>query len=108
MSYRVETIPIFDRQFKRLSKRYASLKSELIKIVQSLRENPVQGTPIGSNCYKIRLAIASKSKGKSGGARIITHILIEGEMVLLLNIYDKSEQASLSEKELKRLLQKIP
>lgn len=35
------------------------------------------GTPLKNNCYKIRLAIASKHKGKSGGARVITYLHVQ-------------------------------
>jgi len=70
--------------------------------------NPVQGTSLGNNCYKIRLSIASKGKGKSGGARIITNIVVSQTTVYFLSIYDKSEQASLSNDELKALLKQVP
>lgn len=76
MSYNVLPIPPFDRQLKRLSKKYPSLKEEFLELVDSLEENPEQGTALGKNCYKIRLAIASKGKGKSGGARLITNFVI--------------------------------
>jgi len=76
-------------------------------LVQSLKERPQQGTLIGHNCYKIRLSIASKGKGKSGGARMITNIAIAYGIVYLLTIYDKSDKESLSDKELKELLQYI-
>jgi mRNA-degrading endonuclease RelE of RelBE toxin-antitoxin system len=69
MSYKVKSITVFEKQAKRLIKKYASLKKELLKLVQDLKENPVQGTSIGKNCFKIRIAIASKGKGKSGGSR---------------------------------------
>ena len=55
-------------------------------------------------CYKIRLAIASKNTGKSGGARVITYVYIEGEVIFLLSVYDKSEQQNISPKQLKLLL----
>ena len=71
MNYEIITIAPFDRQLKRLVKKYPSLKSEFIAFATSLMENPEQGTSLGANCYKIRLAIASKNKGKSGGGRII-------------------------------------
>ena len=68
MSYKVKTIDIFEKQAKRLTKKYVSLKQELLELVDELEKNPQQGTAIGKNCFKIRLAIASKGKGKSGGA----------------------------------------
>jgi len=70
-----------------------------------LEENPIQGTSLGRNCYKIRLSIASKGKGKSGGARIITNIVIADETVYLLSIYDKSDKENLTDKELIELLE---
>ena len=70
-----------------------------------MEENPIQGTSLGRNCYKIRLSIASKGKGKSGGARIITNIVIADETVYLLSIYDKSDKENLTDKELIELLE---
>ncbi len=92
MSYDVKTIDVFERQAKRLIKNYASLKKELLKLVQELKENPEQGTAIGKSCFKVRISIASKGKGKSGGARIITNIVETDASVYLLSIYDKSEK----------------
>jgi mRNA-degrading endonuclease RelE of RelBE toxin-antitoxin system len=108
MSYKVITIPRFDKELKKLAKKYPSLKKEYIELVQELKESPNQGMPIGGNCFKIRLAIASKGKGKSGGARVITYIVIEGKTVFLLSIYDKSEQSTIIDKELQSILKFIP
>ena len=57
---------------------------------------------------QICLKISSKNKGKSGGGRIITNVVISEQTVYLLAIYDKSEQETLTDKELKELLQFIP
>jgi mRNA-degrading endonuclease RelE of RelBE toxin-antitoxin system len=108
MSYNVLPIPPFDRQLKRLSKKYPSLKEEYFELIESLEENPEQGTGIGKNCYKIRIAIASKGKGKSGGARVITNFAIADKTVYLLSIYDKSDKESLTDKELDELLKYVP
>jgi mRNA-degrading endonuclease RelE of RelBE toxin-antitoxin system len=108
MSYSVKTIEIFEKQAKRLSKKYLSLKKELIELVQKLKENPSFGTSIGKNCYKIRISIASKGKGKSGGARIITNFIISDDTVYLLSIYDKSEKENLTDKEIIELLTFLP
>lgn len=70
-------------------------------------ENPIQGTPLGKDCYKIRMAISSKNKGKSGGARIITNVHIVGETIYLLSIYDKNQKSNLDEGELDALLLEI-
>jgi hypothetical protein len=108
MSYNVKTIIVFEKQAKRLIKKYASLKNELIKLVQELKVNPDQGTPIGKNCFKVRIAIASKGKGKSGGARVITNFIVSGATVYLLTIFDKSEKDNISDKELEELLKDLP
>jgi mRNA-degrading endonuclease RelE of RelBE toxin-antitoxin system len=108
MSYSVKSLAVFEKQAKRLIKKYASLKIELQQLVNELKENPKQGKAIGNNCYKIRIAIASKGKGKSGGARVITNFVITDSTVFLLSIYDKSEKDALSDRELNELLQFIP
>lgn len=108
MSYNVLTIPPFDKQLKRLAKKYPSLKNEFAELLESLEQEPEQGTNLGNNCYKIRIAIASKSKGKSGGARVITNFVIAEETVFLISIYDKSEKENLTDKELDELLKYVP
>lgn len=107
MIYKIKTIAIFEKQARKLIKKYASLKTELLKLINELKENPEQGTAIGKSCFKIRIAIASKGKGKRGGARIITNIVISETTVYLLSIYDKSEKENLTDKELEELLQAI-
>ena len=108
MSYNVKSIEVFERQARKLTKKFSSLKAELLDLVSKLKEEPHQGTPLGRNCYKIRLAIKSKSRGKSGGARIITNVVVLDETVYLLTIYDKSTKETLSNNELDELLQYIP
>ncbi len=107
MNYNVRTIQPFDKQLKRYSKKYPSIKYELADLISQLEQNPELGTAIGHNCYKIRVAIASKGKGKSGGARIITCVVVKDAEVYLLYIYDKSEQSSITDKELLQLLDYI-
>ena len=105
MNFEVIVTEPFERKFKRLSKKYKSLKSDLKPLVESLVETPEQGVPLGKDCYKIRLAISSKGKGKSGGARIITLVRILKGRVFLKDIFDKSEQPNISDKELQRLIE---
>jgi mRNA-degrading endonuclease RelE of RelBE toxin-antitoxin system len=107
MSYEILTIPPFDKQLKRLAKKYPSIKRDFAELLDSLADKPLQGTNLGNNCYKIRLAIASKGKGKSGGARVITNVYVHETTVYLLSIYDKSEKENLTDKELDELLKLI-
>jgi mRNA-degrading endonuclease RelE of RelBE toxin-antitoxin system len=108
MSYSIIAVPTFRKELKRLAKKYHSLKTDLAILFESLEEDPTQGTSLGKNCYKIRLAIGSKNKGKSGGARLITNIVIADETVYLLSIYDKSDKENLTDKEIDELLEQVP
>lgn len=54
MSYEIESIPLFDKQAKRLVKKYPSLKNDLAELFEALTNNPNQGTALGNNFYKIR------------------------------------------------------
>ncbi len=98
----------FEHEAKKLIKRYRSLKNELAELIENMKVNPFQGVDLGGGVRKIRLAISSKGKGKSGGARVISHTEIVLEMmsgtVTLLYIYDKSEQSTISDKQIQKLL----
>jgi hypothetical protein len=107
MSYKVLYTENFRKEAKRLAKKYISLKSDIAILIESLEQEPKQGKSLGKDCYKIRLAIASKGKGKSGGARVITYLYINGSEVHLLTIYDKSEKENISDQELKALRNQV-
>ena len=104
MSFNVIATSQFEKKLKRLAKKYKSLPNDLIPIIDKLEQDPAFGVPIGKNCYKIRIAISSKSKGKSGGGRMITYVRILKSIVYLMDIFDKSEQANISDKELRMLI----
>jgi len=73
-------------------------------LIEELEKNPEKGIPLGNNIYKIRLAIASKGKGKSGGARVITYLKTEQGNIYLLSIYDKGRKDTISDKEIEDIL----
>ena len=108
MKVSINTIPEFDRRAKRLAKKYKSLKSDLQQLVNTLRQTPTLGTDLGAGIYKIRLAIASKGRGKSGGGRVISFTVKVAEPdcydVTLLTIYDKSEISNVTDAYIKELL----
>ena len=104
MRFQIRTIQPFDRQLKRLVKKHRSLRSDYAVLLDELEVSPQLGIGIGHSCYKVRLAIASKGGGKSGGVRVLTYVQLVGETVYLLAIYDKSEQESLSDKQVLALL----
>jgi len=107
MSYKLYTTPLFDREFKVLCKKHRSAKTDIIDFIKTLEDNPQQGTSLGKECFKIRIAIKSKGRGKSGGVRLITRVRIIHESIYLLSIYDKSEKDTLSDKELVDLLKNL-
>ncbi len=104
MSFDVFTTDFFARELKRLAKRHPSLKNDYKTLVDSLKKDPKQGEPLGKDCYKIRIAITSKGKGKSGGGRIISCVKVVASSVFLLSIYDKGDKDSIANKELDTLL----
>ena len=95
----------FTREYRKLCKRYASLKFDLAGLQPVLEMKPDTGKSLGGGIYKIRLAIKSKQKGKSGGARIITSYFSNDNVLYLLTIYDKSDQESISSQAIDTLLQ---
>lgn len=107
MNCRIELTEIFLRRMKMLAKRYKSLKQDLERLQAELRENPYMGADMGNRLHKVCLAIASKGKGKRGGARVITYTLsVQADEVeiTLLTIYDKSDQESISDRELQYIM----
>jgi mRNA-degrading endonuclease RelE of RelBE toxin-antitoxin system len=107
MSYNIIATKFFKKELKRLAKKFISLKTEYADLLNLLEENPISGTPLGNDCYKIRIAIASKGKGKSGGARVITYVLNADETIFLLSIYDKSELDNISDDDIANRLNNL-
>lgn len=107
MSYNIIITPAFKKAVKEISKKHRSLKNDLSELFASLEQNPIQGTPLGKECYKIRLAITSKGKGKSGGARVITCVKVINQNVFMLTVYDKSDKENISANEIAELLKFI-
>ena len=107
MNYNIQITENFKKEAKKLIKKYASLKSEIALLGKLLSENPVSsGIHLGNDVYKIRLAVASKNKGKSGGVRVIFYVKIIDETVYLLSIYNKGEKETISDQEIEELLNK--
>jgi mRNA-degrading endonuclease RelE of RelBE toxin-antitoxin system len=105
MSFKVFSSSTFEKSLKGLKKKRTSLRTDLLNLIELLKDNPFTGTSIGKDCYKIRMAITSKGKGKSGGARIITCVKVVQQNVFLLSIYDKSEKETIGDHELIMLLE---
>lgn len=107
MSFELIPTPNFLKELKKLTKKYPSLGSDLQILEDQLMKNPTSGVEIYKNCYKIRFAIKSKVKGKSGGGRLITWVKIEKERIYLLSIYDKSDKETVTDQYIKALLESL-
>jgi len=111
MSYHFKTIPSFEKDLRHLAKKYHSLKEDFLKLVDELKINPLLGVDLGHGVHKIRMAVKSKGTGKKGGLRVITHtdifVNIKEGTIYFLSVYDKSNQATISDKEIKQLLKEI-
>ena len=105
MPFELIPSPQFLKEAKVLAKKHASLREDLVALGLELVANPTIGEPLGKDCYKVRVAITSKGKGKSGGARVITLVLITADTVYLASIYDKSEYNDIDIKILLNILQ---
>ena len=102
--------PEFKRQFKRLAKKYHSLKSDYDAWLEEILEDPFQGDSLGGGVRKIRMPIADKGKGKSGGARILTlNVMVseDGMNVTLLTIYDKGEISNVKDEFIEFLIKNL-
>ena len=107
MNYNILLIPQFEKDIKRLSKKFKLIKKDLKKLIDELKENPIQGKSLGDNIYKIRLSNSSIPTGKSGGFRVITYLLDEQNNIYLLSIYSKTQQESITDIQLKELIDTI-
>lgn len=110
MSYEVRLGSRFKQSFKRLRKKYRSLDQDLEELVTVLECDPAVGADLGNGVRKVRMAIRATGKGKSHGARVITHtavISVREGVVTLLAIYDKAEQSTITSKEIEQLLREL-
>lgn len=101
----------FERQAKRLAKKYRTFVDDFTGFLNAIKENPYQGVDLGGGKRNIRMAIASKGKGKSGGVRVITFnvelIDDEGVVVSLITIYDKQEIRNVSDQYINQIIKNL-
>lgn len=110
MDVKFKVLPEFSRRAKALAKKYKSFIKDYETLLDSLSQNPYQGKELGEGVYKIRMAIVSKGKGKSGGARVLTYnihkVNPEEYIIVLMSIYDKSEMENVSDGYLNAIIKK--
>ncbi len=111
MKISIHITPEFERMAKSLAKKYKSFEDDYDTFLDELKDNPMIGSSLGNGVYKVRMAIASKGKGKSGGARVLTYHVskLTDEIfdITLLSIYDKSEISNVSDSYIKQILKQV-
>lgn len=110
MKFEIIPTPGFEKSFKALAKKYKSLKIDILQLKQSLENNPFQGDELSPGIRKIRMAISSKGRGKSGGARIITYTVILTDndgSVYLIDMYDKADFSTVDVSLIKRIIKEL-
>lgn len=94
MNYKTEIDPEFSKEFKRLLKKFPSLKSDFQNILDHIEKELNLADDLGNGFKKIRINIKSKGKGASGGRRVITYetiVAIDNKLVLFVSIYNKGD-----------------
>ena len=107
MNFKVSLTPCFQKEFKKLKRKFRKIGKDLENLIDELEKNPFSGTPLGNSCYKIRVPNSSIPTGKSGGFRTISLIKIEKETVILLTLYSKTEKEKISDNEISDILKDI-
>ena len=110
MNFDIRASSYFATEAKRLSKHYPSFKNDYDNFIKSLKEDPYQGDDLGNGVRKVRMPIASKGRGKSGGARVITlNFLIDEQNmeINLLLLYDKKNADNFNPAALKEALKEL-
>ena len=62
MNVHIEYGPEFKKQFKRLAKKYHSLKTDYGAWLDEIYKNPLVGDDLGGGVRKIRMTIADKGE----------------------------------------------
>lgn len=110
MNFDLIPTPDFEKSFKALAKRHRSLKADFRAFTDDLKQNPFQGDELTPGIRKIRMAISSKGRGKSGGARVITYTVMtleEAGEIYLIDIYDKSDFSTVDVQTLQKIIKNL-
>ena len=103
MNFSIETIPRFEKDVKKLKKRFPKIKNDLLQLINRLSSNPELGTNLSENIFKIRVPNSSIPTGKSGGFRVITYYK-KDNILYLVTIYSKTEQDTILTEKLRKII----
>ena len=96
----------FRKDIKKIGKRYRSVKQDVRSLTAQLKAGETPGDRITGNkypVYKVRVKNSDIKKGQSGGYRVIYYIRT-AEVILLTNIYSKSDRSDISNKEVEDVI----
>lgn len=107
--YKIKTSTSFDRSIKKLFKKYPKVKQDCLKLLEKLEQgifddDKIQG--FSGNIFKVRIGSTDQKKGKSGGFRVIYYVVTKNKKVVLLTIYAKAQQETITNQEIKNILNK--
>ncbi len=107
LMFQVIPTPRFQKESKKIVRKYPGFRSDLSRLIDSLSTQPVQGDHLGEGIYKLRISISGKPSGKSYGARIIYAIISVRNQVHLLSVYDKSDKKDILSSEVKEMIKQV-
>lgn len=98
-------LPTYLKSVKKLKKRFKNIDLDVDSFFKK-HVNHIDdlGIKLHENIYKARIKNSDKQAGKSSGYRLITYVEISENKINLLYIYDKSDLANISDKELDRIV----
>lgn len=103
MNFKINTIPRFEKDVKKLKKKFPKIKNDLVKFIDELSSNPELGINLGENIFKVRIPNSSIPAGKSGGFRVITYYKTD-DTLYLITIYSKTEQDNILTDKLRQIV----
>ena len=103
MNFKIDTIDRFEKDVKRLKKKFPKIKNDLVKLINELSSNPELGIHLGENIFKIRIPNSSIPVGKSGGFRVITYYK-KDNILYLVTMYSKTEQDTILTEKLRKII----
>ena len=104
MKLQVVEQKLYKKAFKKISKQYKNIQSDVDDFLDSIASKEDLGIELKSNVFKVRIKNSDKNRGKSAGYRLISYLAIVDSELHLLYIYDKSKLENLTEKEIDNLI----
>ncbi len=103
----VLALPTFTRNIRTLIKKYRNILNDIQPIVAQLENGDILGDQVpgvGYPVFKLRIKNSDNQKGKSGGYRLI-YYLKTNDRILLLTLYNKSEQDDVMVRDLQNIIE---